>query len=116
MLVEEDAVSFRPFEEKITSYTRVTPNSKKKGKGAVAMLSEDDPDVVVYEVWHVCVYSPIAPVTHPFDNYLRQRGTTLDSENTTGGRNCSFFSTSRLAPSHSRLDMYVMYLLPSVFA
>jgi histone acetyltransferase 1 len=51
--VEEDAVSFRPPGEKISSYTRAAPNSATKGKGAVATLPEDDPDAIVYEVWHV---------------------------------------------------------------
>jgi hypothetical protein len=54
-------VSFRPLGEKVASYTRVTPNSEKKGKGAVP---EDDPDAIVYEVWHVRG-SPISPVAHP---------------------------------------------------
>jgi hypothetical protein len=31
------------------------PNSEKKRKGAVVTLPEDDPDAVVYEVWHVRV-------------------------------------------------------------
>ena len=51
--VEEDAVSFRPPGEKISSYTRVAPDSATKGKGAVVTLSEDDANAVVYEVWHV---------------------------------------------------------------
>ncbi|KAN0115902.1 Acyl-CoA N-acyltransferase [Russula decolorans] len=56
--VEEDAVSFRPFGEKIASYTRVMPNSEKKRKGAVVTLPEDDPDAVVYEVWHATWKNP----------------------------------------------------------
>jgi hypothetical protein len=68
-------------------------------------LPDDDPDAIVYEVWHVRV-SPISPVAHPFDNYLRQRGTTLDSENTIGGCNCSFFSTSRLALTSTTRRIY----------
>ena len=69
--VEEDAVSFRPHGEKIASYTRVAPNSEKRGKGAaVVTLPEDDPDAIVYEVWHVrCVFSPLycarMPLTYP---------------------------------------------------
>ena len=51
--MEEDAVSFRPHGEKIASYTRVAPNSATKGKGAVVTLPEDNPDAIVYEVWHV---------------------------------------------------------------
>ena len=51
--VEEDASSFRPPGVKIHSYTRAAPHSSAKGKGAAATLSEDDPDAVVYEVWHV---------------------------------------------------------------
>jgi hypothetical protein len=31
------------------------PNSEKKGKGAAVTLPEDDPDAIVYEVWHVRV-------------------------------------------------------------
>jgi histone acetyltransferase 1 len=66
--VEEDAVSFRPHGEKIASYTRARPNGEKKGKGAAVTLPEDDPDAIVYEVWHVRV-SPQArlSLTHPFD-------------------------------------------------
>lgn len=45
-------MSFRPPGEKISSYTRVAPNSATKGKGAVT-LPEDDPDAIVYEVYHV---------------------------------------------------------------
>jgi histone acetyltransferase HAT1-like protein len=99
--VEEDAVSFRPPGEKIASYIRIAPDSKKKSKGAVVTLPEDDPDAIVYEVWHVRVLPP--PLHFAcrhrtlFDNCLRQRGTTQDSENITGGCNCSFCSTSRLA-------------------
>jgi hypothetical protein len=50
----------------------------------------------VYEVWHVRVPPSRLSLT-PLDNYLRQRGKTLDSENITSGCSCSFFSTSRLA-------------------
>lgn len=46
-------MSFRPLGEKISSYTRVAPNSATKGKGAAVTLPEDDPDAIVYEVWHV---------------------------------------------------------------
>jgi hypothetical protein len=92
-------MSFRPYGEKIASYTRVRPNREKKGKGAVVTLPEDDPNAIVYEVWHVRVPLPLSPVAHPFDDYIRQRGKTLDSENITSGCNCSFFSTSRLVPT-----------------
>jgi histone acetyltransferase 1 len=65
--VEEDAVSFRPPGEKIASYTRVAQNNSKKGKGAAVTLPEDDPDAIVYEVWHVrastSFSSPCAPLT-----------------------------------------------------
>ena len=95
-------MSFRPFGEKIALYTRVGPNSEKegKGKGAVVTLPEDDPDAVVYEVWHVRVFPHFACRSNPrFDKqyFLRQRGKTLDSENITSGCNCSFCSTSRQA-------------------
>ena len=60
-------MSFRPHGEKIASYTRATPNSEKKGKGAVVTPAEDDPDAIVYEVWHVRV-PPISSVAHPFDS------------------------------------------------
>ncbi|KAH9999076.1 acyl-CoA N-acyltransferase [Russula vinacea] len=46
--VEEDAIS---------SYTRVAPNSATKGKGEVT-LPEDDPDAIVYEVYHATWKSP----------------------------------------------------------
>ncbi len=101
--VEEDAVSFRPPGEKVASYTRIAPDSKKKGKGTVVTLPEDDPDTIVYEVWHVRFLSPPPPSpfrlspSHLFDNCLRQSGTLQDSKNITGGCNCSFCSTSRLA-------------------
>ena len=52
--VEEDATSFRPPGVKIHSYTRASPQSPAKGKGAATTPSEDDPDAIVYEVWHVC--------------------------------------------------------------
>ena len=51
-------MSFRPHGEKIASYTRAATKSEKKGKGAVVSLPEDDPDAIVYEVWHVRVSSP----------------------------------------------------------
>ena len=52
-------MSFRPPGEKVSSYTRAAPNSatKAKGKGAAVALPEDDPDAVVYEVWHVRLLS-----------------------------------------------------------
>ncbi|KAN0127570.1 histone acetyltransferase type B catalytic subunit [Lactarius tabidus] len=56
--VEEDATSFRPPGVKIHSYTRASPQSSAKGKGAAATLSEDDPDAVVYEVWHATWNTP----------------------------------------------------------
>ena len=59
--VEEDAVSFRPPGEKISSYTRAAPDSATKGKGAAVTLPEDDPDAVVYEVWHVRLLPPFSP-------------------------------------------------------
>jgi histone acetyltransferase 1 len=52
-------VSFRPSGKKISSYARVAPNSATKGKGAAVTLPEDDPDAVVYEVWHVCASKSI---------------------------------------------------------
>ena len=63
--VEEDALSFRPPGVKINSYTRAAPHSSVKGKGAAVTLSEDDPDAIVYEVWHVCRVILI-PVERPF--------------------------------------------------
>ena len=59
--VEEDAASFRPPGEKVASFTRVAPNSATKGKGAAVTLPEDDPDAIVYEVWHVRAPSPTFP-------------------------------------------------------
>ncbi|KAI9446791.1 acyl-CoA N-acyltransferase [Lactarius indigo] len=56
--VEEEAASFRPPGVKIYSYTRAAPNSSEKGKGAAATLSEDDPDAIVYEVWHATWNTP----------------------------------------------------------
>ena len=61
-------MSFRPPGEKIASYTRVTPNSEKKGEGAVVSLPEDDPDAIVYEIWHVRVHPSRLSLT-PFDYY-----------------------------------------------
>ncbi|KAH9038958.1 acyl-CoA N-acyltransferase [Lactarius pseudohatsudake] len=49
--VEEEAASFRPLGVKIHSALR-------KGKGAAATLSEDDPDAIVYEVWHATWNTP----------------------------------------------------------
>jgi histone acetyltransferase 1 len=60
-------VSFRPPGEKISSYTRVAPNNATKGKGAAVTLPEDDPDAIVYEVWHVRASNPSFPSVHPFD-------------------------------------------------
>jgi histone acetyltransferase 1 len=65
--VEEDAVSFRPPGEKIASYTRVAPNNPTKGKGAAVTLPDDDPDAIVYEVWHVRPQPRIFIPLHPFD-------------------------------------------------
>ncbi|KAI0259913.1 acyl-CoA N-acyltransferase [Gloeopeniophorella convolvens] len=56
--VEEDATSFRPLGKKVYSYTRAVPNSATKGKGAAVMPPEDDPDAVVYEVWHATWNTP----------------------------------------------------------
>jgi len=56
--VEEDGVSFRPLGEKVASYTRVAPNSATKGKAAAVALPEDDPDAIVYEVWHATWKTP----------------------------------------------------------
>ena len=64
--MEEDAVSFRPLGEKVASYTRAAPNSAKKGKGAAVTLPEDDPDAIVYEVWHVRTSTPSFPSRAPF--------------------------------------------------
>ena len=51
--VEQDAETFRPVGTKIHSYTRPSPASVAKGKGAAVTLQEDDEDAVVFEVWHV---------------------------------------------------------------
>ncbi|KAH9977310.1 histone acetyltransferase type B catalytic subunit [Lactifluus volemus] len=56
--VEKDASSFRPLGKKIHSYTRVAPNSAKKGKGTAITISEDDPDAIVFEAWHVTWSTP----------------------------------------------------------
>lgn len=50
--VEEEADMFRPFGEKVYSYTRMAPGAAGKGKG-VGALVEADADAVVFEVWHV---------------------------------------------------------------
>ncbi|KZV70737.1 histone acetyltransferase type B catalytic subunit [Peniophora sp. CONT] len=50
--VEEDAESFKPFGEKIYSYTRPSPASRSKGKSTAPVLPEEDEDAVVYEVYH----------------------------------------------------------------
>ncbi|KAG9126419.1 histone acetyltransferase 1 [Ceratobasidium sp. 392] len=51
-VVEKDAVAFKPLGEKIHSYTRRAAG-KGKGKGKEAgPVAEDDPDAVVYEVYH----------------------------------------------------------------
>lgn len=49
--VEEEADTFRPFGEKVYSYTRMAPGAAGKGKG-VGALDEADTDAVVFEVWH----------------------------------------------------------------
>jgi len=51
--VEEESDSFRPFGEKIYSYTRASPSASGKGKSVMDELPEDDENAVVYEVWHV---------------------------------------------------------------
>ena len=61
-------MSFRPPGEKVSSYTRVAPNNATKGKGAVVTLPEDDPDAIVYEVYHVRASNTlVSPVAHSFD-------------------------------------------------
>jgi histone acetyltransferase 1 len=92
--VEKDASSFRPLGKKIHSYTRVAPNGANKGKGNAILLPEDDPDAIVFEVWHVGGLTPLPCVF--FLRFLRQRGTHRDFESTTGGCNFSFCSTSKL--------------------
>ena len=57
--VEKDASSFRPLGKKIYSYTRVAPNGANKGKGTAISLPEDDPDAIVFEVWHVGGLTPL---------------------------------------------------------
>ena len=54
--VEEDAIQFKPYGQKIASYKR-SLSSKGKGKASVpeAELNEDDEDVVTFEVYHVSV-------------------------------------------------------------
>jgi len=93
--VEEDAVSFRPHGEKIASYTRVAPNNATKGKGATVTLPEDDPDAIVYEVWHVRASNPEFSFPCTLLTCPRQLGRLQDFENIIGGCNSSFYSTSR---------------------
>ncbi|KAI0032357.1 acyl-CoA N-acyltransferase [Vararia minispora EC-137] len=50
--VERDAETFRPFGQRIHSYTRPLPSSRSKGKGTATPLSEDDEDAVVFEVYY----------------------------------------------------------------
>lgn len=60
--VDEDAISFKPMGEKIHSYVRRKASLKGKGKdprdrtiGSAFKdeISEDDPNAIVYEVYHV---------------------------------------------------------------
>jgi histone acetyltransferase 1 len=54
-IVEKDATAFKPAGEKIYSYTRRAAG-KGKGKGKeTGLIDENDPDAVVYEVYHVSV-------------------------------------------------------------
>ncbi|KAG9100649.1 histone acetyltransferase 1 [Ceratobasidium sp. UAMH 11750] len=51
-VVEKDATAFKPLGKKIHSYTRRAAG-KGKGKGKeTGPVAEDDPDAVVYEVYH----------------------------------------------------------------
>ncbi|KAG9094587.1 histone acetyltransferase 1 [Ceratobasidium sp. 370] len=51
-VVEKDPTAFKPLGEKIHSYTRRAAG-KGKGKGKeTGPVAEDDPDAVVYEVYH----------------------------------------------------------------
>ncbi len=77
-------MSFSPPGEKIASYTRVAPTSGKKGKGAVVTLPEDDPDAIVYEVWHVCEppLSCRAPLTIISGNVEQPRIPRISSADT----------------------------------
>lgn len=52
--VEKDAISFKPFGEKIHTYKRKSALGKGKGKAIVSSddVQEDD-NVILYEVYHV---------------------------------------------------------------
>ncbi|QRW00645.1 Histone acetyl transferase HAT1 N-terminus [Ceratobasidium sp. AG-Ba] len=57
-IVEKDATAFRPLGQKIHTYTRRAPG-KGKGKGKeTGPIAEDDPDAVVYEVYHTTWDTP----------------------------------------------------------
>lgn len=51
--VEKDAASFKPLGEKIHSYTRRAAGRGKGKSKETSPVGEDDPDAIVYEVYHV---------------------------------------------------------------
>ncbi|KAB5594101.1 Histone acetyltransferase [Ceratobasidium theobromae] len=50
--VEKDAASFKPLGEKIHSYTRRAAGRGKGKSKETSPVGEDDPDAIVYEVYH----------------------------------------------------------------
>ena len=97
--VEEEADMFRPFGEKVYSYTRMAPGAAGKGKG-VGALDEADADAVVFEVWHVSWYSAGLGLATGFNplSMFRPNGTHMGSRNTIDG--CSFLSCSISKQGH----------------
>ena len=83
--MEEGAVSFRSPGEKIASDTRVAPNNATKGKGVAVTLPDDDPDAIVYEVWHVRASTPEFSFPCTLLTCPRQLGRLQDFENIAGG-------------------------------
>lgn len=88
----EEAVSFKPTGQLISSYTRPSPLAACKGKGkGVERMQNLDPgsvDTIEFEVYHVRSFS-LSIIIHAHHS-TRQRGIHLVSGNTTDECNYLF--------------------------
>ena len=77
--VEHDAVNFKPFGEKIYSYSRTAmPVSKGKNVAISQVLSPEDQETVDYEVYHVSQPYPFPLFSGALGSSLVWSGVCLD--------------------------------------
>ena len=97
--VEKDAVEFKPPGEKIFSYKRSLTSTKGKSKAfdAGEHLDEENDDVVVFEVYHVCNTQLISPMLFLM-SLSRPTGIRLVFENTIV--ECNYSSSCTLKEAH----------------